>query len=54
MYFKKGEKWKINYLIEINLFLKKQKVKCHNENAINRGPNGIRTSDPTIDQLSLS
>ena len=36
------------YLIEINLFLKLQKEKFHNENAKNRGPDGIRTSDPTI------
>ena len=38
------------YLIEINLFLKLQKEKFHNENAKKRGPDGIRTSDPTIDQ----
>ena len=37
------------YLIEINLFLKLQKEKFHNENAKKRGPDGIRTSDPTID-----
>ena len=37
------------YFIEINLFLKLQKVKLHNENE-KRGPDGIRTSDPTIDQ----
>jgi hypothetical protein len=36
------------YLIEINLFFKLQKEKFHNENAKNRGLDGIRTSDLTI------
>ena len=43
------------YLIEINLFLKLQKVKLHNENeGEKRGPDGIRASDPTIVQHSLN